>query len=467
MISNIEKELVGVALEPRLCRRVLKISERMRKKPGLGFTQIFEDESELEGVYRFLSNSRVEFETLLKPHTEQTKERSKRYSKILVLEDTTEFVFQGEEKREGLSRLNKNNQGFLGHFALAVSADQKRIPLGILGAELYTRPQAKKQIINQHKRREDNECESLRWGRMVETVEDVLKQDVTATHVMDREGDIYDVLSEFQSQRQRRFIIRAAKNRRIESKDLEYGLLYDSLDGLPILFHENKEVSFRSKCKYPSKRRTYPSRTERVAKLAVTTTTVRIERTRNSSSRCEPFVLMNIVHVFETEVPIGEEAVEWVLLTNERTDTEDDIRWIIEAYHTRWLVEEFFKAIKTGCNFQKRQLTTYHSLKNALALMIPIAWEMLLLRTEAQKATDILAEGFIEPVRIEVLKAISKRYILKDNPTLQDVLLAIAGIGGHLKRNGLPGWLTLSRGYEQLLFAERIWKLSRQRCDQS
>lgn len=467
MISNIETEISGVDLEPRLQRRALKVVHRIQKKPSLGFTQIFEDESELEGVYRFLSNPRVEFDTLLKPHIEQTKHRSKQYKKILVLEDTTEFKFQGEEKREGLSRLNMNNQGFLGHFALAVSADKERIPLGVLGAELYTRPQEKKPDINQHKRRLDSGCESLRWGRMVETVESVLKQEVVATHVMDREGDIYDVLSEFESNKERRFIIRAAKNRKIESSDPEYGLLYDSLDGLPILFHENKKISFRGESEYPSMNKRYPSRAERTAKLAVTATAVKIKRTRNSTSKYKPFVHVNIIHVFETEAPSGEEAIEWVLLTNETIDTEEDIKWIISAYHTRWLIEEFFKAIKTGCNFQKRQLTTYHSLKNALGVMLPIAWEMLLLRTEAQKAEDVSSEGFIEPMRIEVLRAISKRYTLRDNPTLREVFMAIAGIGGHLKRNGMPGWLTLSRGYEQLLFAERIWKLSRQRCDQS
>ena len=43
---------------------------------------------------------------------------------------------------------------------------------------------------------------------------------------------------------------------------------------------------------------------------------------------------------------------------------------------------------------------------------------------------------------IEVLHAVTR--------TARDVLLAVAALGGHLKHNGEPGWITLRRGYEKL-----------------
>ena len=51
-------------------------------------------------------------------------------------------------------------------------------------------------------------------------------------------------------------------------------------------------------------------------------------------------------------------------------------------------------------------------------------------------------------------------------------LVSFAKLGGHLKRNGDPGWITLGRGYERLLTLEQGWKLarpgnSRRRYDQS
>ncbi len=36
-------------------------------------------------------------------------------------------------------------------------------------------------------------------------------------------------------------------------------------------------------------------------------------------------------------------------------------------------------------------------------------------------------------------------------------MLAIAGLGGHLKSNGDPGWQVLGRGYEKLLAYEMGW----------
>jgi hypothetical protein len=58
---------------------------------------------------------------------------------------------------------------------------------------------------------------------------------------------------------------------------------------------------------------------------------------------------------------------------------------------------------------------------------------------------------------------------LPQDPTLADVAYAIARLGGHLKRNGPPGWLTLQRGFEHLLILEEgaIWAMSINTCDQS
>ena len=38
------------------------------------------------------------------------------------------------------------------------------------------------------------------------------------------------------------------------------------------------------------------------------------------------------------------------------------------------VVEEFFKALKTGCAYETRQLRTYDALVVALMIFLPIAW---------------------------------------------------------------------------------------------
>jgi hypothetical protein len=171
-----------------------------------------------------------------------------------------------------------------------------------------------------------------------------------------------------------------------------------------------------------------------------------------------------MVHVFEPNPPKDQVPVEWILLSNEPIDSDEDIRKIVSIYRHRWIIEEFFKAIKTGCAFEKRQLETYHRLTNALAMTIPLAWEMLLLRTQSRENSSLKASEVLDPLRLQVLEVASqraKRYILPPDPTLRDVAYAIAGLGGHLKRNGPPGWQTLRKGYERLLTLEEGWVMSR------
>jgi IS4 transposase len=50
---------------------------------------------------------------------------------------------------------------------------------------------------------------------------------------------------------------------------------------------------------------------------------------------------------------------------------------IVDAYRARWVIEELFKALKTGCQVEKRQLASYEALRIALALFLPIAVRLL------------------------------------------------------------------------------------------
>jgi hypothetical protein len=46
---------------------------------------------------------------------------------VLAVHDTTNFVFGGVVRREGLGRFKQGlSQGFFGHFAMAVAAAQAR-----------------------------------------------------------------------------------------------------------------------------------------------------------------------------------------------------------------------------------------------------------------------------------------------------------------------------------------------------
>ena len=157
-----------------------------------------------------------------------------------------------------------------------------------------------------------------------------------------------------------------------------------------------------------------------------------------------------------------------MLLTSETITTADDALRVVDWYRARWVIEEFFKALKTGCAIEKRQLETFAALSNAVAFFGPMAWQLLLLRHQAQNAPDTDATTALPANLLRILPHIARKP-LSATPTAREVFLAIAALGGHLKRNGEPGWQTLARGFEKLRDAAVIWDLALRatRSDQS
>lgn len=476
---DVRAEVAGIRGDPRLGRRAEKLVGRWQEKPGESFPDIFKDTSELEATYRFFGSKSVSLERLMEPHIEQTLDRCHRLQgETLCIHDTSTFIFDGE--RKGLGFVNKNNHGFLGHFSLVVSRSQgpdTPVPLGVVALKTWVRTEFRDdKDTPQHKLRESLDCESIRWLEAVEKVEERFARKVeklssgltSPIHVMDREGDIYDSLSTMVAKGYR-CVVRALNNRRIKSDDPETRVLFDALDGLPMKFQQTIAVTTRTGSKLPDQRKTHPPRNARAATVCVTAKAIILERSRNSPSHYPPTTSVNVVHVFEPNSPESEEPVEWILYTTEPIDTDEQIQNVIDIYRQRWLIEEFFKAIKTGCSYEQRQLGTYHALRNALAMTLPLAWEMLLLRVQSRAENSPLAATLIDPLRLEILDAHSQqtKHPLPKKPTLRDVAYAVAWLGGHIRRNGPPGWIVLRRGYDQLLALETGWILSRKTCDQS
>jgi hypothetical protein len=182
---------------------------------------------------------------------------------------------------------------------------------------------------------------------------------------------------------------------------------------------------------------------------------------------------INVVVVSEVDPPAGQLPIEWRLLTTEPIETAADVLRVVDAYRARWLIEEFFKALKTGCNYEKLQLETLHGLKIALSLCFALAWHMLLLRTLARDALDVPAGAVLTQAQLALLILAASAadnpwsVRLPQDPTATDVMYAVARMGGHVRSNGPPGWQTLGRGFQELnrLLTAQQWLLAR--SDQS
>jgi hypothetical protein len=85
-------------------------------------------------------------------------------------------------------------------------------------------------------------------------------------------------------------------------------------------------------------------------------------------------------------------------------------------------------------------------------------------RTEP--AADEPAEAVLDATSLVVLRR-QPRCRLMPGATSQQALWAIAALGGHLRHNGEPGWLTLSRGYRDLLTLRAGWEAAQKSSERS
>jgi len=462
LIPDVRAEFEGLDLgDPRLEKRVQKMAHALVRKPGASLPVAMRDKAGREAAYRFLGNREVTLGRVTASHVDATVERARAAGKVLLISDTTEFKFSTE--REGLGLLSgKARNGFLGHFTLAVTADGRRTPLGVVNVETMTRARRKGPRDNVA-RKKDPQRESLRWQRCAEAASQRMGE-VEAIHVMDREGDIYELFAALVAAG-RRFIIRSGQERLVED-----GLLTTTVESAPMRFSREVKLSARAGARTPESRRAHPARRARLAHLAVSTTQVTLLKPKAAFEPGLPkSITLNVLRVWELDPPPGEPAVEWRLFTTEAVDTQKQVEQIVDDYRARWVIEEYFKALKTGCNFQQSQLESLRTLENLLAIYIPIAWQILLLRSTARDAPDRPATDAMSAEQIKVLRMIVLGKPLPLHPTVADVTNAIAELGAHIKGNGPPGWQVLGRGFEELLRAEHLYSqmISATSSDQS
>jgi hypothetical protein len=263
----------------------------------------------------------------------------------------------------------------------------------------------------------------------------------------------------------RRFIIRSGQERTVEE-----GLLSTTIQAAAMRFTREVKVSARATAKTPGSRRSHPGRKGRLASLSIATTSVTLRKPKAAFEADLPdSVTVNLVRVWETNCPAGESPVEWRLFTTEPVDTQEQIENVVDYYRARWLIEEYFKALKTGCDFEQSQLESFHSLENLLGIYIPIAWQLLALRSSARDRPNRPATEILSPTQITALRFICETKVLPVAPTVADVFNAIADLGAHIKSNGLPGWQVLARGFDKLRQTEAIYRriISATSCDQS
>ena len=344
MTAEFEGDSLGDA---RLDERLRRIVSLAAPDPGDSFPEQMASVAAREALYRFLANPKVTMAGVLSGHVRQTHDRMRGHAVVRILHDTSTFRFLGD--RVGLGVIRGGAKGFLGHVALAVAADDTREPLGVLGVHPYIHRDAvahhgmtPRQRVQATRNKPRTAKESARWEHLALQVSAALPAGVGALHVMDQEADDYDLLAALHHA-QLRYVIRACPTR--QTTEAKLGVK-DVLARQPTAVFRTVPLTPRSERKAVSTRGRHPARAERDATLHLRWGKITIGR-RQYTEATIPALSVWAVHVFEPAPPHGDAPIEWMLFTSEAVQTVDDATAVVDHYRARWLIEEYFKALKT------------------------------------------------------------------------------------------------------------------------
>lgn len=454
-------EFEGIDLgDRRRSRRLQKVVADIARKPTASFPKALGGSTGSEAFYRMINHDAVQHDRLVRHLSDRTVDRMAAHDGVtLVLHDTTEASWDGDGTRTGLTQRGNAQKMWL-HTSIAVTETGAPRVLGILGNHAYVQREGLWHLVlddrDGQEWTEPLDVGSDRWLRaMVETSEAVPSDAGPIVHVMDREGDAFQLLAEMSACRLD-FVVRCAHDRR-GTEDLK---LFATLEAQP--FVATREVVLTARNvdgKPPRATKGFPARGARCASLSVRFAPFELRAPDATRAVGGAPVPVYLVEVTELEPPDGAAPVHWRLLTSLPVTNADEALRIVDIYRRRWIIEEFFKALKTGCALRDRQGNSLRTLTDTIAILMPIAVGLLNLRAVARADPTADASTVVNGVQLQILRQMAPSRIPKrGRVTARHVMLAVASWGGHFKSNGEPGWQTLWSGWEQLLAHEAGWR---------
>lgn len=422
---------------------LVRIANQIYRHPGGTLPAKLHEPKDYKAMDRLMNRSETTHPAVLEPHRQHTLERMRQSTAtVLVLHDTTELDYSGLQSIRDLGPIGGGlNRGFLCHNSLAFDPQRHEV-LGLANQILHRRRHVGRQESVRAKR-ERRDRESRLWVDGVAAVGAPSDHGLWV-HVADRGADTFEFLGRPWGPHEA-FVLRSKVNRVLRRGHDPNGpkdYVHTYVRTLPLRGRREVVVAAR------------PGQPERKAVVAVAFAAVLLwpPHVRRGIYEKRPLPLW-VVRVAEVDPPKGVQPLEWILLTNGKVATVEDAWQRVAWYESRWVIEEYHKAQKTGCAIEELQFTTSAALTPMIALLSVVAVTLLNLREASRRpdaqtrpATDLVAARYVA-----VLSAWRYKKVRKDL-SIHDFFYALARLGGHQnrKRDHRPGWLVLWRGWMAL-----------------
>jgi hypothetical protein len=463
----VELELEGVDLgDERLDRRLSLILSDLAEQPAASIPAACGGKNETTAAYNFFDNDKADPRRILEPHYRRTKERVAAQPVAIFVPDTTEVdLTRPRQQVVGAGPLDEGTRfGALVHPLEAFSADGT--PLGAIWAPMWTRdpaaPEDRPEPPRARKHLPIEEKESYRWLESVRRV-GAVAQELPGTEcivVIDSEADIYEVLAEPRGRTNPiGWIVRACQDRAVTVEGDEAGAetarqLWAGVAQQQVLFtHEINIRAHQAKTECEQRKRR-AQRAGRKATVEVRAARVTLRPPWRPGDRKLSPVAVNVVQVRETDPPAGESPVEWVLVTTLPVDTIEDVKRIITYYTVRWVIEVFFRVLKSGCRIERRRFEHVERALTFVAVSLIVAWRVLMVCRLGRSCPDLDCEAVFEPSEWKsVYVAVHRRAAPEEAPRLGEMIKLIAQLGGYVNTPGRkdpPGPQTIWLGMQRM-----------------
>lgn len=439
----------------RRTARLVELANRMASHPGGTLPDKVNSPASLKALYRLMDCKEVTHRSVLESPRQRTLEKmASAEGTVLVIHDGSELDFTGLKSIVTLGQIgNGGNRGYVAHNVLAVVAETREV-LGLAYQHLAKRPTVtKKETREERRQRGDRES---RWWKTASKQIPPPAPGRRQVEVADRGADVLEFL-DFMECVGKDYLVRSKHNRRVSLENGEKTKLHDYARTLVERGRRTVEVAAT---------RQHPARTATVA-VSWAKVTLLVPVQPRGDIRGVPLTTW-VVRVAEIDPPAGVESLEWILLTNVPVNDLADANERIVWYKCRWIVEEYHKALKTGCQVEDMQFTTEGRLQPAIALISVLAVSLLQLRDASRRpdAETRLAVALFPALLVRVL-SLWRYGNQRTDLTVRDFCYALARLGGHQNRKSdhRPGWLVLWRGWMKLqAMAEHAAALAKERC---
>ena len=451
--------------DKRLNERFSQILEAFGNSPHASIPAALGGRAELEAAYRFFDNDKVTPEKLLASHFDATIKRCQEQQVVLVAQDTSELDFTRPEQQVAKAGplADTSRLGAFLHPHEAFTVDGT--PLGAVDAKLWARempdPDAPKlSKAEKEKIRRSlpiEEKESFRWLEGFRTVQKLATScpNTTFVSLCDSEGDIYDLIAEPRTTNNFHWIIRGCHDRVVfVEQDGNPRALREVMLELPVLFTNEITARSREKKIAIDTRPRNQSREARRATVSVRAGSVFISAPQGSKHEVR-LMKVNVVLVREDNPPKGEEPIEWILLTTLSISTLDLVRQVIQYYTGRWMIEVYFRTLKSGCRIEERRFETLPRMLACVAVYMIVAWRVLYVSRLGRSCPDLSCDLIFDPAEWQSVWSVTHpgEPLPSKPPSLQVMVRLIARLGGYVdrpNRGDPPGVETIWKGMQRM-----------------